>query len=307
MARAIYLAGKITPYPQDDWRFAIVDGLKDSIGDGWMHEYIDKHSWRTLPMAILRQFDYVGPFFTDLAGVGHGGGLFFDHGLYKESSARDDMTIRRAALRNTVVALCLDAIARADLVFAWIDDPTCYATLFELGVARGLGKDVVIMMPPYASLSVDAEYISEDFWFILSACDSHETKGSLLDDLQRIITLRGWNAFQQTFNSPLEAAFADEWVRCHCHRRYPLVAQYSLLQYRLDFAFPSLRCGIELDGYTYHSARDAFNKDRQRQRDIEALGWRIIRFSGDEIRADVTRCVYDTITRFHLIEKEQTL
>jgi hypothetical protein len=48
---------------------------------------------------------------------------------------------------------------------------------------------------------------------------------------------------------------------------------------------------VELDGFAYHSACDAFTYDRLRQNDLEMLGWQIIRFSYDAIRCDTARCV----------------
>lgn len=71
-----------------------------------------------------------------------------------------------------------------------------------------------------------------------------------------------------------------------------LVPQYSILgRYRLDFALPDLQIGIELDGYDYHSTKEAFTNDRKRQRRIETAGWRLLRFSGSEVWDDAERCV----------------
>ena len=97
------------------------------------------------------------------------------------------------------------------------------------------------------------------------------------------------------FDSPLENAFALAWQGQGFDDLYPLTAQYPINggQYRMDFAFAPLRVGIELDSYTYHSDRETFTRDRQRQREIEAQGWHILRFTGDELRKDILRCVYE--------------
>ena len=96
-------------------------------------------------------------------------------------------------------------------------------------------------------------------------------------------------------DSPLEITFCMAWEEEALDLLYPLTPQYGLNggQYRLDFAYPPLRVGFEMDSYTYHSDRAAFTRDRKRQREIELLGWRIMRFSGDELRADVVRCVQE--------------
>lgn len=62
-------------------------------------------------------------------------------------------------------------------------------------------------------------------------------------------------------------------------------------RYRLDFAIPSRRIAVELDGHAHHSTIEQFVNDRQRQRKLEADGWRIIRFAGREVVEDATRCV----------------
>lgn len=66
-------------------------------------------------------------------------------------------------------------------------------------------------------------------------------------------------------------------------------------RYRVDFAAPSLMRGCELDGYTYHEGmrspgRVKATEDKQRERALDRAGWKLTRFSGDEIRADAGAC-----------------
>lgn len=64
-------------------------------------------------------------------------------------------------------------------------------------------------------------------------------------------------------------------------------------RYRLDYeiAGDQTLVAIELDGFQFHSSRDAFTYDRLRQNDLQASGRVIVRFSYDAIRNDVGRCV----------------
>src|SRR5262245_10429335 len=64
-------------------------------------------------------------------------------------------------------------------------------------------------------------------------------------------------------------------------------------RYLLDYeiAGPSLRVAVELDGFEFHSSRDAFTYDRLRQNDLHAVGLIVVRFSYDAIRLDTARCV----------------
>lgn len=72
-----------------------------------------------------------------------------------------------------------------------------------------------------------------------------------------------------------------------------LVPQHKVPPYRLDFAIPNKKIGIEIDGYGFHSDKDTFLRDRQRQRALEMVGWRIIRFAGKEACDTPERCVTD--------------
>ena len=63
--------------------------------------------------------------------------------------------------------------------------------------------------------------------------------------------------------------------------------------YRVDYLIhgSSVRLVIELDGFQFHSSRDAFTYDRVRQNDLTALGYTVLRFSYEAIRLDTARCV----------------
>lgn len=315
VGRKIYLAGKITPDSRQgrDWRFEVVRGLDASLG------YAPPRSkaWPILPGAIFERFDYVGPFFTDLSDCwgGHGGGLCFPHATNVSQMPGWKHGGDTPYMREIVVQRCLHAIDSADLVFAWIDTLDCYGTLFELGYARALGKRLAVCFASGDFYRGTVETLAEDsqprdplydLWFTYFACQAMECEDGPVEALQQAIAELGWDVFPETFESPLEAMFAEEWRTQSLHLLYPLVSQHAVKNgaYRLDFAFPRLELGIELDGYTYHSDREAFNNDRRRQREIEALGWRIIRFSGDELRHDIAACVREA-ARFLDIQKQR--
>ena len=60
--------------------------------------------------------------------------------------------------RKEVYNICIEQIKKSDIVFAYIDDTTCYGTLFELGYAASIGKDIIILY--------DYKFPSNDMWFI---------------------------------------------------------------------------------------------------------------------------------------------
>lgn len=91
--------------------------------------------------------------------------------------------------------------------------------------------------------------------------------------------------------SPIEDSF---WRAHRALKLRPLVGlvrQYKVGQYRIDFALPRQMIGIELDGHRTHSSPAAIAADRRRQRWLEAQGWYIIRFGGQEVFQDAADCV----------------
>ena len=52
---------------------------------------------------------------------------------------------------------------------------------------------------------------------------------------------------------------------------------------RRDFSWPQQRLVVEVDGYRYHSSRQAKRRDHRRDRELTALGWRPIRLTYEEV------------------------
>ncbi|MFI5733452.1 DUF559 domain-containing protein [Kribbella sp. NPDC051587] len=55
---------------------------------------------------------------------------------------------------------------------------------------------------------------------------------------------------------------------------------------RIDLAHPELRLGLEADGFEHHGGRQALARDCRRQVGLTVRGWRILRFSWEDIRFD---------------------
>jgi very-short-patch-repair endonuclease len=47
-------------------------------------------------------------------------------------------------------------------------------------------------------------------------------------------------------------------------------------RYRIDFAWPDLRFGVECEGYEYHGGYTAWGKDKTRYGEMANLGWRVV-------------------------------
>lgn len=100
-------------------------------------------------------------------------------------------------------------------------------------------------------------------------------------------------------DSFLEYAFL-RWVlhpAVQCAIRALVTPQYEVSinghSYRIDYVISgeTYRFAVELDGFEFHSSRNAFTYDRLRQNDLQTAGLTVIRFSYDSIRNDPERCV----------------
>lgn len=60
-------------------------------------------------------------------------------------------------------------------------------------------------------------------------------------------------------------------------REHPVALSWGVAH--LDAAYPELRVGIELDGYAWHFDRRSFERDRQRDNELRAHGWTVLRFT----------------------------
>ncbi len=68
----------------------------------------------------------------------------------------------------------------------------------------------------------------------------------------------------------------------------PPVSQHEIraagvLVARVDFCWVEQRLVVEADGFAYHSDRAAYRKDRQRMNQLESLGWRVLRFTWEDV------------------------
>lgn len=157
MAERIYLAGKIS---EEDWRRTITTCIDTRYDEGLRSDTYDlfEFPWPTVEGAIFGEHSYTGPFFLN---CDHGCG----HGPNSHGSGIQSVTCfvdSPSSLKETYIQeLCLDAIRRSTLVFAWIDSESAYGTLVEIGYAVGRG------IPVYISYPGDFEGV-KDLWFARS-------------------------------------------------------------------------------------------------------------------------------------------
>ena len=66
--------------------------------------------------------------------------------------------------------------------------------------------------------------------------------------------------------------------------------------YEVDLVWREARLIAEIDGYAFHSSRRSFERDRRKDRDLQALGYTVLRFTWRELTAE-PEAVVAAITR----------
>jgi very-short-patch-repair endonuclease len=57
----------------------------------------------------------------------------------------------------------------------------------------------------------------------------------------------------------------------------------TVCDWEVDLVWHARRLVVELDSYTFHSSRHAFERDRRKDRELQAGGYRVIRFTWRQI------------------------
>ena len=107
---------------------------------------------------------------------------------------------------------------------------------------------------------------------------------------------RGLSALVARYHSTLDASYH---MTLQPHFPDIKIAEKSI---RPDMYFwipihPNVNVIVECDGYKYHSNREKFERDRKRDRALQALGYNVFRFSGSEINQD-PHSAADELARF---------
>lgn len=57
----------------------------------------------------------------------------------------------------------------------------------------------------------------------------------------------------------------------------------QLGDWEVDFLWSRHRLVVETDGYAFHSSRRAFERDRRKDQELQAAGYRVVRFTWRQI------------------------
>jgi very-short-patch-repair endonuclease len=56
--------------------------------------------------------------------------------------------------------------------------------------------------------------------------------------------------------------------------------------YEADFAWPAQRLIVEADSWRHHSSRERFERDRVRDAELTAQGWRVVRLTHARVTSE---------------------
>jgi very-short-patch-repair endonuclease len=73
--------------------------------------------------------------------------------------------------------------------------------------------------------------------------------------------------------------------------QYPL--RYG---YIIDFAFPEKMIAVEADGNIWHSTQKYKKRDKQKDHILRKIGWKVLRFSEEDILNSASVCVDSIIS-----------
>jgi very-short-patch-repair endonuclease len=86
---------------------------------------------------------------------------------------------------------------------------------------------------------------------------------------------------EELARSELERRFL---ALCRRHRLPAPVVNARVAGFEVDFLWREQRVIVETDGYEFHRERAAFESDRARDAELQALGYRVLRFTHRVIR-----------------------
>lgn len=81
---------------------------------------------------------------------------------------------------------------------------------------------------------------------------------------------------------------------------------HPVRKWRIDVAWPAVKLAVELEGMTAgggrHQRWSGFNADAEKYRELTKAGWRLLRYTGDDLRKRPIQCVEEVKQLLHELE-----
>lgn len=172
----VYLAGKIS---NRDWRQQIVDIRNNQNLSG------DNYSVNKIKNVKIKYKDNIyitGPFFLSCDHSCYHGENCHGLGANKHYGCYGETTLTEKQVND----ICMSQIRKSDVLFAYINDNTCYGTLYEIGYAIAYGLKVILLF--------ESGKLMKDMWFITKNAHILE----LVDKSERDYSVKRY--FDETIN-----------------------------------------------------------------------------------------------------------
>lgn len=99
---------------------------------------------------------------------------------------------------------------------------------------------------------------------------------------------------------PLADQFMEGWEK-HGLSGSDLTKEYQFhmfRKWRFDIAFPTMKLGIELDGFGYgHQSVVQRKRDNEKSNEAVVLGWKILRFCVDDLKPGKIETTIELVRR----------
>ncbi|HJU81605.1 MAG TPA: type IV toxin-antitoxin system AbiEi family antitoxin domain-containing protein [Acidimicrobiia bacterium] len=126
-------------------------------------------------------------------------------------------------------------------------------------------------------LVVRGEASIDEFVQAVGALARHGKPG--MQTMHKVLEVRAGEGFMGESELEMHGLrLLREWGFPDPNPQYPLPWR-SPRKGRVDFAYPSIRLIIEIDGRRWHSTLDAFEEDRLRDNHAQLAGWRVLRIT----------------------------
>ena len=154
--KKVYLAGKISP---NGWRQSIFD-MRNNFSD---YEYSNITAMIDTEFKYNKNISITGPWFLSCDHSCYHGERNHGVGIHSNCSGNECGPFTG----KEVTDICRYQISKSDIIFAYINDDTCYGTLAEIGYAKAKGKKIVTIF--------DCEGRKKNMWFISKLSDYSTT------------------------------------------------------------------------------------------------------------------------------------
>lgn len=114
----------------------------------------------------------------------------------------------------------------------------------------------------------------------------HERTMDLFHFAEWVQHCKEYDALTPSLESPIEKLFFDA---CKVEMIF-MEPQFTVGNFRIDFALPIQKIAVELDGHDYHKTKEQRTKDAARDRWLTLNGWTVIRFTGSEVYKNPEAC-----------------